>query len=80
MPRPSSPMIIIPASQFPAGGTYGTSTCGTLIINAPDVMLMNLSIENSVAYGKDANAIPPAPGDGPQAVAVYTTSDRVVFL
>lgn len=63
----------------PAGGTYGTSTSGTLIINAPDVMLMNLSIENSVAYGKDANAIPPAPGDGPQAVAVYTTSDRVVF-
>jgi pectin methylesterase-like acyl-CoA thioesterase len=63
----------------PAGGSYGTSTCGTLIINAPDVMLMNLSIENSVAYGKDANAIPPAPGDGPQAVAVYTTSDRVVF-
>lgn len=62
-----------------SGGTYGTSTCGTLIINAPDVMLMNLSIENSVAYGKDANAIPPAPGDGPQAVAVYTTSDRVVF-
>lgn len=64
----------------PSGGTYGTSTCGTLIINAPDVMLMNLSVENSVAYGKDANAIPPAPGDGPQAVAVYTTSDRVVFF
>lgn len=64
----------------PAGGTYGTSTCGTLIINAPDVMLMNLSVENSVAYGKDANATPPAPGDGPQAVAVYTTSDRVVFF
>ena len=65
---------------LPGGGTYGTSTCGTLIINAPDVMLMNLSVENSVAYGKDANAIPPAPGDGPQAVAVYTTSDRVVFF
>ena len=63
----------------PTSGTYGTSDCGTLIINAPDVMLMNLSIENSVAYGKDANAFPPAPGDGPQAVAVYTTSDRVVF-
>lgn len=62
-----------------SGGTYGTSTCGTLIINAPDVMLMNLSVENAVAYGKDASAIPPAPGDGPQAVAVYTTSDRVVF-
>jgi pectin methylesterase-like acyl-CoA thioesterase len=63
----------------PAGGTYGTSTCGTVIINANDVMLMNLSIENSTAYGKDANAVVPAPGDGPQAVAVYTTSDRVVF-
>ncbi|MBS1563273.1 MAG: hypothetical protein JST39_02740, partial [Bacteroidetes bacterium] len=62
-----------------AGGTYGTSDCGTLIINAPDVMLMNLSVENSTAYGIDANALVPAPGDGPQAVAVYTTSDRVVF-
>jgi hypothetical protein len=64
----------------PSGGTFGTSTCATLIVNAPDVMLMNLSVENSVAYGIDANAIPPAPGDGPQAVAVYTTSDRVVFF
>lgn len=63
----------------PAGGTYGTSTCGTVIINAPDVMFMNLSVENSTAYGIDANAAVPAPGDGPQAVAVYTTSDRVVF-
>jgi pectin methylesterase-like acyl-CoA thioesterase len=62
------------------GGTYGTNDCGTLIINAPDVMVMNLSVENSTAYGKNANATPPAPGDGPQAVAVYTTSDRVVFF
>ena len=62
-----------------SGGTYGTSTCGTLIVNAPDIMLMNLSVENSTAYGIDANAAVPAPGDGPQAVAVYTTSDRVVF-
>jgi pectin methylesterase-like acyl-CoA thioesterase len=62
------------------GGTYGTNDCGTLIVNAPDVMVMNLSVENSTAYGKNANAIPPAPGDGPQAVAVYTTSDRVVFF
>jgi hypothetical protein len=64
----------------PAGGTYGTSTCGTMIINAADVMLMNLSIENATGYGINANAIVPAPGDGPQAVAVYTTSDRVVFF
>jgi pectin methylesterase-like acyl-CoA thioesterase len=63
----------------PAGGTYGTSTCGTVIINAPDVMFMNLSIENATGYGINANATVPAPGDGPQAVAVYTTSDRVVF-
>lgn len=63
----------------PAGGTYGTSTCGTVIINAPDVMFMNLSIENATGYGINANAAVPAPGDGPQAVAVYTTSDRVVF-
>ncbi|OQP64355.1 hypothetical protein A3860_20500 [Niastella vici] len=63
----------------PAGGTYGTSTCATLIVNAPDVMFMNLSIENATGYGIDANAAVPAPGDGPQAVAVYTTSDRVVF-
>jgi pectin methylesterase-like acyl-CoA thioesterase len=63
----------------PAGGTYGTSTCGTVIINASDVMLMNLSIENATGYGINANAVVPAPGDGPQAVAVYTTSDRVVF-
>ncbi len=63
----------------PTTGTYGTSDCATLIINAPDVMLMNLSIENAVAYGIDANAPVPAPGDGPQAVAVYTTSDRVVM-
>jgi hypothetical protein len=62
-----------------AGGTYGTSTCGTVIINANDVMLMNLSIENATGYGINANALVPAPGDGPQAVAVYTTSDRVVF-
>lgn len=63
----------------PAGGTYGTSTSGTLIVNAPDVMIMNLSIENATGYGINANAAVPAPGDGPQAVAVYTTSDRVVF-
>ncbi|AEW01544.1 hypothetical protein A4D02_05975 [Niastella koreensis] len=63
----------------PAGGTYGTSTCATVIVNAPDVMFMNLSIENATGYGIDANAVVPAPGDGPQAVAVYTTSDRVVF-
>jgi pectin methylesterase-like acyl-CoA thioesterase len=63
----------------PAGGTFGTSTCGTLIINANDVMLMNLSIENATGYGINANAVVPAPGDGPQAVAVYTTSDRVVI-
>lgn len=63
----------------PAGGTYGTSTCGTMIINAADVMLMNLSVENATGYGINANALVPAPGDGPQAVAVYTTSDRVVF-
>lgn len=64
----------------PAGGTFGTSTCGTMIINAADVMLMNLSVENATGYGINANAIVPAPGDGPQAVAVYTTSDRVVFF
>ena len=64
----------------PTGGTYGTSTCGTMIINAADVMIMNLSIENATGYGINANAIVPAPGDGPQAVAVYTTSDRVVFF
>jgi pectin methylesterase-like acyl-CoA thioesterase len=63
----------------PAGGTYGTSTCGTVIINAPDVMFMNLSIENSTAYGIDSAAAVPAPGDGPQAVALYTTSDRLAF-
>jgi pectin methylesterase-like acyl-CoA thioesterase len=63
----------------PAGGTYGTSTSATVIINAADVMLMNLSIENATGYGINANAVVPAPGDGPQAVAVYTTSDRVVF-
>lgn len=64
----------------PAGGTYGTSTCATMIINAADVMITNLSIENATGYGINANAIVPAPGDGPQAVAVYTTSDRVVFF
>lgn len=64
----------------PAGGTYGTSTCGTMIINAADVMLMNISVENATGYGINASAIVPAPGDGPQAVAVYTTSDRVVFF
>ncbi len=66
---------------IPGGGgtTYGTSTCATVTINANDVMLMNISVENSTAYGIDANAIVPAPGDGPQALAVYTTSDRVVF-
>ncbi|MBO9198790.1 MULTISPECIES: pectinesterase family protein [Niastella] len=62
-----------------AGGTYGTSTCATVIVNAPDVMFMNLSMENATGYGINANAVVPAPGDGPQAVAVYTTSDRVVF-
>ena len=67
---------------IPGGGsaTYGTSTCATVTINANDVMLMNISVENSTAYGIDANAIVPAPGDGPQALAVYTTSDRVVFF
>ena len=63
----------------PTSGTYGTADCATLIVSAADVMVMNLSIENAVAYGIDANAVVPAPGDGPQAVAVYTTSDRVVF-
>ena len=63
----------------PAGGTYGTSTCATVTINANDVMMMNLSIENATGYGVNANALVPAPGDGPQALAVYTTSDRVVF-
>jgi pectin methylesterase-like acyl-CoA thioesterase len=63
----------------PAGGTYGTSTSATLTINAADVMVMTLSIENATGYGVNANAAVPAPGDGPQALACYTTSDRVVF-
>jgi pectin methylesterase-like acyl-CoA thioesterase len=63
----------------PAGGTYGTSTSATLTINAANVMVMNLSIENATGYGVNANAAVPAPGDGPQALACYTTSDKVVF-
>jgi pectin methylesterase-like acyl-CoA thioesterase len=63
----------------PSGGTYGTSTSATLTINAADVMVMNLSIGNATGYGINANAAVPAPGDGPQALACYTTSDRVVF-
>ncbi len=64
----------------PAGGTYGTSTSATLNISAADCMVMNLSVENATGYGIDANAIPvPATGDGPQALAINVTADRVVF-
>ncbi len=63
----------------PAGSTYGTSTSATVFVSASDCMLMNLSIENATGYGVDANAIPPAPGDGPQALALNVSADRVVF-
>ena len=64
----------------PTGGTFGTSTSATVNIGATDCMLMNLSIENATGYGIDANAIPvPATGDGPQALALSVTADRVVF-
>ena len=36
-------------------------------------------MENATGYGVDANAIPPAPGDGPQALALNVSADRVVF-
>ena len=61
------------------GGTYGTSTSATVNVFAKDCMLMNLSMENATGYGVDANAIPPAPGDGPQALALNVSADRVVF-
>jgi len=64
----------------PNGGTFGTSTSGTVNVLASDCMLMNLSMENATGYGIDANAIPvPATGDGPQALALYVSADRVVF-
>jgi pectin methylesterase-like acyl-CoA thioesterase len=56
---------------IPGGGgaTYGTNNCATVFLNANDCALFNLSVENSTGYT----------GDGPQAVAVYITGDRVVF-
>lgn len=56
---------------IPGGGgaTYGTNNSATMFINANDCALFNLSIENAAGYL----------GDGPQAVAVYLTGDRVVF-
>lgn len=63
----------------PAGSTYGTSSSATVFVSASDCMLMNLSIENATGYGVDANSIPPAPGDGPQALALNVSADRVVF-
>ncbi|MFP5041214.1 pectinesterase family protein [Parasediminibacterium sp. JCM 36343] len=64
----------------PAGGTFGTSTSATLNIAATDCMIMNLSVENATGYGVDANAIPvAAAGDGPQALALNVSADRVVF-
>ena len=65
----------------PSGGTFGTSTSATVNIAASDCMVMNLSMENATGYGIDANAIPvPATGDGPQALALNVSADRVVFF
>lgn len=56
---------------IPGGGGagYGTNNCATVFVNGSDCALFNLSIENSTGYV----------GDGPQAVAVYVTGDRVAF-
>ena len=52
---------------MPGGGTYGTSNSATLTINAPDCMLMNLTVENTT-------------GDSPQALAININADRVVSV
>ncbi len=51
---------------IPGGGTYGTSNSATLMISAPDVSALNLTVENTT-------------GDAPQALALNVGADRVAF-
>jgi pectin methylesterase-like acyl-CoA thioesterase len=49
------------------GGTYGTSNSATLVINAADFSMVNITVENTT-------------GDAPQALAVNVNNDRASFL
>lgn len=49
----------------PAGGTYGTSTSGTLTIKSDNCGLWNLTVENTT-------------GDSPQALAISLEGDKTV--
>ena len=68
----------------PEGGKYGTQGCATIIVNAPDFLAENLTIENGFDY--PANAAKPDDDTtkvkNPQAVALMTSSnsDRAMFI
>jgi len=52
---------------IPGGGNYGTSNSATLVINANDFSMVNITVENTT-------------GDAPQALAVNVNADRCSFL
>jgi pectin methylesterase-like acyl-CoA thioesterase len=49
------------------GGTYGTSNSATLVVNATDFSMVNMTVENTT-------------GDAPQALAINVNADRASFL
>ncbi len=54
--------------QLPGGGgTYGTSNSATLVVNAADFSMVNITVENTT-------------GDAPQALAINVNADRCSFL
>lgn len=59
----------------PDGGTWGTSKCQTLAIDADDFTAANITIENTYVNSKE-NA---AANSGTQAVALRTQGDRQAF-
>lgn len=52
---------------IPGGGNYGTSNSATLVINANDFSMVNITVENTT-------------GDAPQALAINVNADRASFL
>jgi pectin methylesterase-like acyl-CoA thioesterase len=52
---------------IPGGGNYGTSNSATLVVNATDFSMVNITVENTT-------------GDSPQALAINVNADRCSFL
>jgi pectinesterase len=52
---------------IPGGGNYGTSNSATLVVNASDFSMANITVENTT-------------GDAPQALAINVNADRCAFL